>query len=149
MKKAKRGPRGRGVNAMGRSKSDVQHFPMPYYMVKSITWRSLSPAAMKVFIELRCRFNGYNNGQITLSMEEGAHLLHMSKGTVKRALEELIDKGFIKRIRRGQWLGRIASEYAVTDARLNGHDATNDWRVWRPGEPLRKREEDRYSHIRI
>lgn len=150
MTKTKSGARGRGVNAMGRSKSDIQHFPLTYQMAKSAAWRSLSPAAVKVYIELRCRFHGHNNGEITLSMDEGAALLHMSKSTVKRALEELKDKGFIKRTRRGQWLGRIASTYAVTNVRLNGNEATNDWKAWRPDRPLHKGEDnDGYGHIRV
>jgi hypothetical protein len=41
---------------------------------------------MKVFIELLSRFNGANNGKLSLSLDDGARLLAMSKSTVARAL---------------------------------------------------------------
>src|SRR3546814_1162748 len=86
-------------------------------MAQSIAFRSLSGAALKVFIELRCRYNGGNNGALTLSMDEGARLLGISKMTVHRALKELQEKGLVKMTRRGQWYGRVATTWATTDVR--------------------------------
>ena len=39
---------------------------------------------------------------------------------------------FITRTKRGQWYGRLASEYAVTDKPVNGAIPTHSWKNWRP-----------------
>jgi predicted ArsR family transcriptional regulator len=63
-------------------------------------------------------------------MDEAARLLGLSKSTVKRALEELQEKGFIVCMRPGQWYGRLATEWAVTDKGVNGNAATRAWQQW-------------------
>ena len=87
--------KGRGVDHTGRSKHDPQFLPISYPMAHSAAWRGLKGSAIKVYIELRSRYHGHNNGKMSLSMDEGARLLGMSKSTVKNALGELIEKGFI------------------------------------------------------
>jgi DNA-binding HxlR family transcriptional regulator len=124
--------KGRGIDKQGRSKSEGYYVPIPYVMAKSDAWRSLSGPSVKVYIELRRRYVGHNNGKLTLSLDEGVRLLHLGKTTVHRALRELEEKGFIKRTKRGRWYGRMASEYAVTDRPLDGYPATNDWKNWSP-----------------
>src|SRR3546814_20728966 len=96
----KRRKRGGGDGGAGH------YLPIPYGMAQSIAFRSLSGAALKVFIELRCRYNGGNNGALTLSMDEGARLLGISKMTGHRALKELQEKGIVKVKRRDQGSGR-------------------------------------------
>ncbi len=123
---------GRGVDRKGRSKTNVQFVPIPYSMARSPAWRSLSGSAAKVYVELHSRFHGGNNGKLTLSMDEGARLLGMSKSTVKAAFDELQKKGFVVRKKCGFWYGRKASEYAVTDRPLNGNPPTNKWQHWKP-----------------
>lgn len=123
---------------MGKRKRDSkgndgeQFFTMGYRTAQSPAWRSLNGPAVKVFIELRTRFNGRNNGRLHLSLEESKRLLGLGKSTVARALEELEEKGFIKKTRQGQFYGRMASEYALTEKPLNGYPATKDWRQWSP-----------------
>ncbi len=111
----------------GRSKGDGQYMTLPYAMVHHPAWRGLSSAAVKVFIELRSRFNGANNGKLSLSLEEGAGLLAMSKSTVARALIELERTGFIIKTKQGKWYGRQATEWRVTDQHYDGHPPSRDW----------------------
>jgi integrase len=59
---------------------------------------------------------------------------------LEKALQELEEHGFIKRVRRGYFTSRKASEYALTDERLNGHAPTNEWRLWRSPKPHRRRQ---------
>lgn len=125
--------RGRGIDAKGRSKSGGQFVPIPYPMARSAAWRSLSGSAVKVYVELRSRFNGNNNGDLSLSLDDGARLLGIGKATVQRAFTELEAKGFLKMVERGQWYGRRATRWAVTDRHLNGHPPTNTWRNWPDG----------------
>lgn len=118
-------------NKKGRSKNpDGQYIPLPYSVIQHQAWRSLNGNAVKVYLELRARYNGSNNGSLALSMENAATLLRMSKTSVCRAFKELEQKGFIVKTLQGQWYGRLASEWRVTDKPCNGHLATRDWQNW-------------------
>jgi biotin operon repressor len=140
MRRRTRGSRGRN--------EEGQYFIMPYVMVHSSAWRSPSGAAIKVWHELRTRFRGGNNGKLVLSYEEAATLLSLSKSTVKRALEELQEKGFIVCTRPGQWYGRLASEWAVTDKGVEGNPPTRAWRQWMPpiGTNTARKNRSRYRN---
>tara|TARA_R110002072_G_scaffold20102_1_gene73664 strand:- start:3426 stop:4019 length:594 start_codon:yes stop_codon:yes gene_type:complete len=122
----------RGIDAKGRSKGDGQYLPIPYTMAHCEAFRSLSGPALKVWVELRCRYNGANNGRVSLSYQNAADLLHMGKSTVTRAFGELRDKGFVKLRRQGQWYGRLAAEYVLTDQSFEGNKPTRDWQSWKP-----------------
>jgi biotin operon repressor len=129
---------GRPVNQKGRSKGEGQYCQLSYDFLHSAAWRSLSGAACKVFLELRTRFHGANNGRLILSLEEAAGLLGIGKATVQRSLEELQEKGLVIRTRRGQWYGRIASTWATTDKSINGDSAPQAWKAWRPPQAPQK-----------
>jgi predicted transcriptional regulator len=112
---------------------------MPYSVLKSPAWRSLSGAAVKVFFELHARFNGSNNGKIHLSMNEAAAALGLGKATVQRVFRELEEKGFIALEAEGNWYHRRAHEWRLTMKPMQttrGKEvATNDWRQWRSTKP--------------
>jgi hypothetical protein len=127
----------RRVNRKGRNiAAGDQYFPLSYAMARSTAFRRLSGPALKVFIEVRTRFNGGNNGELTLSLDEAASKLGIGKGTAQRAFAELVDKGFIRMTRKGQWFGRRATAWRVTDKGGDGEAPTNDWRTWQPPRPL-------------
>ena len=77
----------------GKRSEDGQFVIMPFALIKSPAWRSLSGAAIKVWFELSARFNGGNNGKLHLSMNEAADTLGIGKATVQRAFRELEAKG--------------------------------------------------------
>lgn len=126
--------KGSRKNKKGRSGRGGQWIPLPYSLARSLAFRSLSGSAVKVLIELRTRFNGGNNGDLSLSLGEAAKLLHLSKSSAKRAFDELQRKGFIISMSIGSWYGRRASTWAVTTepihlptAELRARD---DWKRW-------------------
>lgn len=121
--------RGRKTNKTGRN-TENQYWNFPYFLAQSSAFRLLSGPAVKVLIELRCRFNGFNNGKISLSLDEAAVLLGMSKSTGKRALEELKEVGFVRLAKQGVFLGRRASEWRITFESMAGEHATHDWKQW-------------------
>ncbi len=121
-----------GIDRRGRSKHGGQFVPIPYTMARSPAWRSLNGSSVKVYIELHSRFHGTNNGGLSLSWAEGAKLLGMSKTSVGRALAELEEKGFVQMTRRGQWYGRLASTYSVTDRPMGKNPPSNAWQKWQP-----------------
>ena len=128
-----------GIDQKGRRKSDGQYWKLSYFMTQSEAFRSLSGGALKVLVEIRCRYNGNNNGHIFLSYQEAATLLGMSKSTVKRAFDELVEKGFLRKRKEGQWYGRQAAEYIITDKPFSGQNATNDWQQWRSQKRTKNR----------
>jgi len=102
-------------------------------MARSPAWRSLSGASVKVFLELRCHFNGKNNGALFLSYGDASKRLGLSRSTVKRAFDELQEKGFIRKTRQGARHCRLASTWAVTDRPMHPSEPpSNDWRRWQP-----------------
>lgn len=129
-------------NNKGRSKGIGQFIPISHSMARSMArspaWRSLSGPAVKVFVELHSRYNGSNNGDLSLSFGDASRLLGLGKTTIKRAFDELSEKGFIRRMRKGHWYGRRAATWAVTDKTIDipKHEmATNDWKNW-PSERI-------------
>jgi len=129
---SKKVARPRRPNATGRTEGGEQYAPLSYRFLQSPAWRSLSGPAVKVYLEIRSRFNGRNNGKLSLSLDEAARLLGIGKTTVSRAFIELQKKGFLVMTRRGQWYGRQASEYGTTDNHINGHLPTHAWKNWMP-----------------
>lgn len=125
------------VNAKGRNEGEGQYVNLPYSLLNSEAWRTLSGAAAKVFLELRTRFHGGNNGKLHMSLEEAAGLLQLGKATVLRAFEDLEERGLVACTKRGQWYGRLASEWAVADKGVNGAPPSYRWKQWRPPGPPR------------
>lgn len=128
---SRRKPYRRRVNATGRN-DGYQYAKITYAFLRSPAWLSLSGPAARLWLHLRARYNGSNNGRLILSLEEGARDLHLGKATVQAAFKELESKGFVICKRRGHWYGRRASEWAVTDVPIDGAVPTNEWRDWKP-----------------
>ncbi|MCZ4258140.1 helix-turn-helix domain-containing protein [Sulfitobacter sp. G21635-S1] len=118
-----------------------QFAPLTYAMLKSDAWRSLSGAAVRVYLELHTRFNGSNNGAVRLSYAEASKALGIGKATVQRAFDDLQAKGFLVLERGGNWYHRQAHEWRLTAKpvqKAKGREApTNDWRLWREKIPQR------------
>ena len=73
----------------------------PFLMIK--TWELKSPAfraltgdEVRVYIEMRMRYNGRNNGDIVFGGQMAGHAIHKSKATGSRILLRLVKLGFIK-----------------------------------------------------
>lgn len=120
-------------NATGRNDSE-RYLTIGYPMAHSLAWRTLSGPAAKLWVELRSRFNGGNNGRLRVSLEEAASLLRVGKATAARAFGELEQRGFLAMTKRGQWYGRQATEWAMTTLPRDGVPATNAWKRWVPTE---------------
>ncbi|WP_417491022.1 helix-turn-helix domain-containing protein [Maricaulis sp.] len=115
----------------GRRKGGGQFVAISYPMARSDAWRSLSGAAVKVWVELHTRFNGTNNGSLFLSHKDAADALGLGKSTVQRAFRELETKRFIVLVKQGRLIGRKASVWQLTDCKLEGNHASNAWQQWR------------------
>jgi hypothetical protein len=110
---------------------------LPNYMTDSAAWKSLSPVAVKAFIELVRMYKGHNNGRIAMGVRTLAELTGCSKSTADRALTELELKGFIGVQRLGTYGCKVATEYFLTQER---NDVSNDvptkaFMRWKPATP--------------
>jgi len=85
----------------------------------SDAFKALSPNAIKVYLDIKFRYNGCNNGAIAYSSREAGLALNKSNNTGARALDELILFGFL-RIHKDSSFGqkRLAREYEITAINL-------------------------------
>ena len=130
----------KGLAKKGVIESTERFVKLTYPLLESEAWRWLRPISQSVYIELRRRYNGLNNGRISLSLSESAHILKASKSSISKALKQLETHGFIKLIKKGYFTGRMASEYALTDEQLDGYPPTREWRRWQPTKAHRRRQ---------
>jgi DNA-binding transcriptional regulator YhcF (GntR family) len=109
-----------------------------HWMLDLPVWRSLSPRAVVAYLELARRYNGSNNGTLHLSVRELARAWNWSKASAARAIEELVDKGFIEITRNGGFnlkdRKRQATEYRLTVlfCDLTRQSASKTFTKWKP-----------------
>jgi hypothetical protein len=125
-------------NRTGRSTTE-RFVLLPYYMLTSAAWRSLSPVARSIFVELALIYNGSNNGSIALSTRDAAERVRCSKDTAARGLLNLVERGFIRCRSRGHFdrKKRHASEYLLTfrPCDRSGERALKSFMRWEPKQP--------------
>jgi hypothetical protein len=103
-------------------------------ILTSPAFMSLSCQAVRVLILLKMRFNGSNNGDISLSCREIARLGNMALNTAKRAFNELEEKGFIKLAVLGSIITCKSSTWLLTTDKNNTETkSTDEWRNWGKG----------------
>lgn len=94
-----------------------------YWVLKSPAWARLTPNARCVYIALKARYNGLNNGSISFSAREAGAALNASHHTGNRALAELIEAGFIEVTEESSFNRKTkeARTYLLTEARDDRH----------------------------
>ena len=128
----------RKAKRLGQIEEVYQFVKLRYHILNHPAWLSLRPSAVKVYLDLHSYFNGHNNGQIHYSLNHGAKRLALSKHTVKAALTQLADHGFIVCTKRGYFTGRQASLWRLTTETAKGCSATNDWKQFQPPKKRKK-----------
>lgn len=99
-------------------------------------WRALSPNDRALYLELKWRYDGRNNGRIGLSVREACEALNIGNGAVKAAFLELQAKGFIAVAFKGAFnvKSKRATEWTLAeydDDRTN-QPASKAFMRWRP-----------------
>ncbi|MGV7079257.1 ArsR family transcriptional regulator [Testudinibacter sp. P80/BLE/0925] len=89
-------------------------------VINSPEFNALSGNSAKLLTKLLGQFNGYNNGDLTLLQNKAAELYGMSNATAKKAIDELLDSGFIITTRQGG--KNRCSLYALTFIAVNECD---------------------------
>src|SRR5262249_29621324 len=94
-----------------------------HWEMKNPAWRDLSATARALYVEIKAKYHGTNNGMIGYSVRKAGEDLKISKGTASRAFRELISHGFIVAEQKGSFhykmdaegkRKRLASEWRLT-----------------------------------
>jgi hypothetical protein len=106
---------------------------LPHYMLKSSAWKSLSPNAKALLLEVWVRHNGFNNGEISYAVRE-AEAIGMHHSTASRAFDELIEKNFLRVTRDSAFhvKTRHARLWEITAEGCDGKPASKDFMRWSP-----------------
>ncbi len=132
-------PASHGIYPIMARKKNPKHKSGTYtqllhHMQRSEAWRSLSPPARAVWLEIQGRYNDKNNGLIPLSCREASELCNISKDTASRAFKELIERGFIRLARDASFDSkRLARLWRLTHKidNRNGHNPTDEWKHYK------------------
>src|SRR4051812_15162650 len=90
----------------GRSKSE-RFVKLTWFMLESQAWRSLTPAARSVYVELAKVYNGRNNGWLALSVRDAADHCRINKDTASKAFAALQATGFVECVTPGGFSRKV------------------------------------------
>ena len=71
-----------------------RHVQLPEWLQASEAWRTLPVGPRALYVELKRRFNGSNNGRVILSHRDAAKAVNAHRNTVGRWFAELEERGF-------------------------------------------------------
>lgn len=128
--------RARKHNRTGRSRTSGKFVKLEAYLLRSPAYVALSLAGRAALTELMLVYDGSNNGSIGM----GSRLLGVRLGCghakAARAIEELVEKGFVETTSIGSFArrNRRASEYRLLMFRcdLSGHTPAKKFMQWVP-----------------
>jgi hypothetical protein len=87
---------------------------VPRKILKLEEWKSLSPSSKILYIHLKAKYNGANNGSIYLHYSELKGIKGLSShSTISKAFKELLNKEWIKKTKHGG-LYRFSNEYELS-----------------------------------
>ncbi|EAQ96883.1 hypothetical protein [Congregibacter litoralis] len=89
---------------------------LPKVVWKHPDYQQLSGNAVKLLMDFACQYDGSNNGDLSAAYSDLKKRGWRSKGTIAKALEQLIDAEMVIRTREGKFLnpGGTCALYALT-----------------------------------
>ncbi len=111
-------------------RSSAQFVPVPYDMLKHPNFRRLSADAVRVWLEIHRGYHGVNNGEISFSVQQAMHCLHIGSGRASKAINELIEARFIICTRDSSFHMKTgkAREWMLTTQPTGMGAASNEWK---------------------
>ena len=73
-----------------------RHVQLPEWVQASEAWATLKPGPRALYIELKRRYNGGNNGEFFLSYRDAAKAMNVHRNTVGTWFVELQERGFVR-----------------------------------------------------
>ena len=112
-----------------------RHVQLPEWLQRTEAWATMKPGPRALYVELKRRFNGQNNGEIYLSHRDAAIALNVHRNTVGSYFAELEQRGFVV-MTAGAHLGPsgtgISAQWALSELPLAGmKKASNDFKKWK------------------
>ena len=131
----------RRVDAKGRN-SSWKGVALDDYVLSCPAYRALNGDARALYIEFRRRFAPSRNGAIPYSVREMARDVNRTEKTVRNALADLIEKGFVRCLQKGAFSMKIrhASEWELTEYGVGEKPASKDFMRWRPDAEKTRRQ---------
>jgi DNA-binding transcriptional MocR family regulator len=129
-----------GKTVRRRNRHGPKFVRLFHFMMDTPAWQSLSPLAIVAYLELARHYNGSNNGELYLSIRTFAQKWNCSPASAARAINELIDKGFIEVTRNSGFnvkdRKRQARTFRLTVffCDLTKSAASNTFSKWKPAE---------------
>lgn len=107
----------------------LEHFDM-----NCAAYRCMSFKGKAALLEFRKKYNGSNNGEISMSHRELAHLLNCAVNTASDAIKELLQHGWIKESVKGAFARKTphATTWILTNEPLGDALPTKEYARWRP-----------------
>jgi DNA-binding transcriptional regulator YhcF (GntR family) len=129
---------GKKLNHKGRNVRGEPFVQIPHFVMDSPAYRSLTALSQALLNHIIRRHNGFNNGAIPLGHREAASLCNVNKDTIKRAFDELQNRGLIQTSRPGGFnikdpTLRRATEWRLSWLEAAGEKATYDFKQWLQG----------------
>ena len=122
------------------------------YVKRSAAWRALTPIERNAYIEVKWRYDGSNNGRIALGCRELSDELGMSRNTADRALDQLVEKGFIAKAKPSAFhiKNRAATEWRLTEYKCDvmGDMPSKEFMRWEETKKVQSHPRDTQSHPR-
>ncbi|EAR51034.1 hypothetical protein OG2516_04029 [Oceanicola granulosus HTCC2516] len=127
-----------------------RHVQLQEWFQATEAWTTLRPAPRALYIELKRRFNGSNNGRIPLSYREAADLINVHRNSIRAYFRELETRGLIRRTSNGH-LGAdghgIATTWQLCElAMQNGGRPDLAFRSWEKQKPVTNVVHLRHNH---
>ena len=132
--------RGRKANQHGRSEGQPRFILLPYWMLETAAFLSLTPAEVCVLLFLLKRFDGSNNGKIGFGVRSGCFVplqgtgklvdrrIPVTRSGIGRALEALQAFGFIACTQPATFnQKRLTREWRLTWLRCDGQVPTSEF----------------------
>lgn len=99
-----------------QTRGNYRHVQLTECFQATLAWATLKPGPRALYIELKRRYNGRNNGRILMSVREAAGLLNVHRNTIPPYFAELESRCLIEQTREG-FLG------------AEGHGIASTWRL--------------------
>lgn len=92
---------------------------LPHSVYDANEFKSLEPIDVLALLALIRKFNGKNNGGISLGVREAAARCRCHPSTVSRALKRLVQAGFISCVNKGRLVPEPGRPNVASHWRLN------------------------------
>jgi hypothetical protein len=120
--------------ARKKGRSSGRFVMLPEWLQASEAWATLKPGPRALYIELKRRFDGMNNGAIFLSHRDAARALNVNKDTVAGWFADLQTRSFIT-MTQGGHLGPSgigqAAKWALQEEGQDGRPPVKGFMAWR------------------